>query len=291
MKVRSPGQMISLWVALLLTAIAASGNAADELHVYGIANFGGKGQCASSEMTHSVHTETASSFALWFNVLRQAGKWDDVRTRNNSSARGTYFTDSGKVATGQDSTTNFGADEADVIYIHTHGGHSATGAGHSSLSMGNSSYICTVQTNSHMLWNSDLDIAVVKACQSGDYGVWSSGGYDSFLNSKSPLSMWNAFHGDSSCGGHVTSYVFWYAITSTYNGVGENWLEAAYDREEGSNNDDCPVSIVFGETSAKRLSMFENGGWKDRKDTGKKTGSTYFYYEGCNPDNGSKLPN
>lgn len=269
--------------------------AARETHVYGIANFGGSGQCGSSSMTHPVHVDTAAAFASWFTALKTAGLWEDVRIRDNSSARGSYFTDKSKSGscscTGDDAHADFGADDADVIYVHTHGGHSESPA-FSSLSMGNSSYDCSVQTDQNMLWNSDLDLAVIKACQSGDYDTWKNGGYrQAFTKQNSVFRMWNAFHGDSSCGDHVTAYVKWYVESSTYDGVGENWLDAAYDDNSGDGNDDCPVSIVIGETHNKRVSLFENGGWKDRKDTGSKTGSTYFYFKGCAPSSGRKLPN
>ena len=94
---------------------------------------------------------------------------------------------------------------------------------------------------------------------------------------------------DSSCGNFVKGYLDDYVQSSKWDGVGENWLDEAYDW--GLIYDDCPVSIVFGSTKAARVSMYANGGWKDRKATGSKTGSTIFYVRGCNPDNGIKLPN
>lgn len=293
---------IRLWpttivIALVVLLTARAGQAANETHVYGIAQFGHSGECGSKDDTHPVHTETAAAFASWFSDLKVQGKWDHVLTRNNRLARGSYFTDARKafscICVGDDSHSDRGADEADVIYVHTHGSHTASPP-HTTLSMGNKvydGYDCTVRTDNNMLWNDDLDVAVIKACQSADYDVWKDGGYrQKFTNKDSSLRIWNAFHGDSSCGSHVTTYVRWYAMSSTYDGVGENWLDAAYDVNWGSNNDDCPVSIVMGSTSAKRVDFFENGGWRDRKDTGKKTSSSYFYFEGCNPDNGYKLP-
>lgn len=282
-------------IVVLLLFTGATVWAAREVHVYGIANFGGSGECGSSGMTHPVHADTAAAFAKWFNDARDDGKWDDVRTRNNKDARGRYFTNWSKavgcLCAADDSRANFGADEADVIYVHTHGNHSTSAPWFSSLSMGNSNDSCAARTDANMFWDDDLDIAVIKACQSGDYDVWANGGYrQQFTNSGSGFRMWNAFHGDSSCGDHVTTYVSWYASSSFHDGVGENWLDAAYDVVPGKNNDDCPVSIVFGETRSKRIALFENGGWRDRKSTGKKTGSTYFYFEGCNPPNGRKLP-
>ncbi|WP_441290622.1 hypothetical protein ACSRUE_08960 [Sorangium sp. KYC3313] len=94
--------------------------------------------------------------------------------------------------------------------------------------------------------------------------------------SDSTMTMWNAFHGDSSCGNHVKDYVGDYAISSISNGVGENWIDEAYDDSQFSNDDDCPVSIVFGSSFASRELMYEYGGWRDRKNTGPKTGSTIY---------------
>lgn len=289
------GRDLAMVVAGLL-ALAGPARAANEVQVYGIAQFGGSGQCGDSDMTHTVHTNTAAAFASPFALLKLVGQWDGVDTLNNSNARSSYFTDSGKAGscscTADDVAANKGLDEADVVYIHTHGGHSESSPAESSLSMGKSGtgLVCSARTDLNMRWNSDLDIAIVKACQSGDYDTWANGGYrQQFTTSSSPFRMWNAFHGDSSCGSHVTSYVSSYAWESFYDGVGENWLDEAYD-SEGAGEDDCPVSIVIGSSGTARRNLFENGGWLDRKSTGAKSGSTIFYFLGCHPDNGRKLP-
>lgn len=285
---RRAGRWGVLSAALALVSGAAF--AADEVIVYGIANFGGAGQCGSSDMTHSVHTSTAAAFKAPFTFLQTYGLWDESYTRNNSSARGSYWEDASKQASAQDTVDNYGTDNVDVVYVHTHGGHSTSPA-YSSLSMGNSSYDCSVRTNEDMLFGNpggDLEIAVIKACQSADYQTWQNGGYrQQFTDSNSTFTMWNGFHGDSSCGSHVTDYVSDYAWSSFSNGVGENWLDEAYD---SSGDDDCPVSIVMGDSKSKRVHMYEWGGFTDRENTGSKTGSTYFYISGCDPKNGIKLP-
>ena len=141
-----------------------------------------------------------------------------------------------------------------------------------------------------MLWNDDTQIAVVKACQSGDYDVWQNGGYrQQFLASSSKMSMWNAFHGNSSCTWTTSWWVEDYAEDSVYNGVGENWIDEAYS-DSWFSGDDCPTSIVFGSTTAARQDLYTNGGWLDRKNTGSKTGSSMFYISGCSPDSGRTLP-
>ena len=99
--------------------------------------------------------------------------------------------------------------------------------------------------------------------------------------------MWNAFHGDSSCGSHVTTYVGNYSKSSFDKGVGENWIDLAYRND---SDDDCPVSIVFGETEPQREYMYESGGFSNRKDTGIKNNSSIYFVAECRPTNGSPMP-
>lgn len=287
------------WGAFFVAlALAPSAALANETHVYGIAQFGGAGQCGDIDDTHTVHTTTAGAFLAPFTIMTAFGRWSEAYARNDTSARGSYFTDASQAATcactADDLNTDDGTDDADVIYVHTHGGRTTSSPYYTQLLMGNSSYACLPRTDNNMLFGNgsgDLEIAVIKACQSGDYNVWQNAGYrQQFNTSSGTFTVWNAFHGDSSCGSWVTTYVSDYAWSSEYDGVGENWMDAAYDNDSGSNTDDCPVSIVMGSTSSLREHMYEYGGWNDRENTGSKTGSTYYYFSGCDPDNGVVLP-
>lgn len=290
MRIRTTRTTVALVAGSALLASAAL--AWDETQSYGVANFGGAGECGSKGQTHSVHTKTSKAFDDAFDDLQASGKWDTSHMRDNKSSRGSYWEDPGKQASGDDLRVDYGIDDADVIYIHTHGGHSLSGTPRSWLSMGNSGYDCSVSTSADMFFDSDLDIAVIKACQSGDFDVWQAGGYRQQLtDSSSQFRMWNAFHGNSSCGNFVKRYVDRYATNSTYDGVGENWIDEAYDKDWGADNDDCPTSIVLGSSGANRDAMFEWGGWRDRKNTGSRTGSSIYYVGGCEPSGGNKLPN
>lgn len=274
--------------ALLLPAAAL----ANETHVYGIADFGSASAGLCEAKSHPVHTKSAAEFASYFASLKNAGKWSDVRTLNNGSARANLWKDASLVAApnAEDTRANAGVDDADVIFVHTHGGHNKA-YNQSWLVMGSNVDGCSAITNAHMsLGNSKLNIAVVKACQSGDYEVWKAGGYNALAASGGSFTVWNAFHGDSSCGNFVKRYTRNYVANSRSTGVGENWIDQFYDRDLGKNNDDCPVSIVYGDTYAKRLKMYESGGWTDRHNTGAKSISSYFGVYECDPDNGMKLP-
>lgn len=275
-------------------ALALPGQAAalDEVNTYGIGSFGGTNQCGKMGDSHSVHPATANAFSLPFTILKGAGQWDTVNNFTNGQVNALHFTDAGKNASGLDLSSPKGSDTPDVLYVHTHGSHDASG---SSIMMSDNSQGCWPSTNGNMRYGNgsgDLDIAVVKACQSGDYDVWKTGAYRTQLTSSTgSFTMWNAFHGDSSCGNHVTSYVLFYSLLSLKEGAGENWIDAAYDDDGDPDEDDCPVSVVFGATKAARASMYEHGGWRDRKNTGTKSASTIWYIGGCDPSSGSKLPN
>jgi len=289
----------ALAIALSGILVPRQAAALDEAHAYGIANFGHAGECSSdTSLTHSVHTETAQKFIDAFDDLIASGDWDQTDIHNNTAARGSYFTDTTKAAscscTADDMRSGYGVDEADVMFVHTHGGHVTSTSSY--LLTGSSSYDCYAYTNSNMYFNAsgagDLDIAVVKACQSGDYNVFLAGGYRPQLtDSGSSFTVWNAFHGDSSCGSHVKGYVSDYAKDSTFDGVGENWIDEAYDNAFWPwETDDCPVSIVMGSTESLADHMYTYGGWKDRENTGSKTSGWYYWVSGCAPTSGVVLP-
>ena len=289
----------TLLLSLGLAAAPASGWALDETHVYGIANFDGAGECTNGS-THARHTTTAANFALPFLVYQPLGLWDETSTRNNLDARGSYFTDASKAGacacTADDLNTDDGIDDADVMFVHTHGGHSSTASPpYTNLAMGNSTYDCSVRTSDNFRLGQsggDLDIAVVKACQSGDYEVWQGGGYrPQITDSTSSLTVWNAFHGNSSCSSATETNVSSYAWGSLSDGVGENWIDIFYVDEAAADDDDCPTSIVMGSSNSVRMDMYNNGGFWDRKDTGTKSGSTIVYIGGCDPGGGIVLPN
>lgn len=272
-------------------ALSGEATALNEVNSYGIGTFGGTNQCGKMADSHSVHPATAAAFTLGFQMLKGASQWDNVNLYTNGQVNALQFTDAGKIASGLDQVGPKGSDAPDVFYVHTHGSHNATG---SSIMMSDNSQGCWPSTDGNMRFGNpggDLDIAVVKACQSGDYDVWKTGAYRTQLTSTTgSFTMWNGFHGDSSCGGHVTNYVLLYSILSGQEGVGENWIDLAYDDDDDADGDDCPVSMVFGSSKAARTSMYEHGGWRDRKNTGNKTGSTIWFIGGCDPTAGTTLP-
>lgn len=311
--------VLGIPLAAAIGAVAPAARAEQEVTVYGVANFGGAGECGGGFSSHARHTTSAANFRAPFDDLLAAGQWDECNTKNNLNARGQYFTDPAEGSAtsssccegyqpstcnceGKDEQAATGIDQGDVFFIHTHGGSThldeagnTAGVAFMGLQMGNESYDC--RPRSHQDWEfgngaaGDLEIAVIEACQSMDYEVWDDGGHWLFSQQTSTFTMFNAYHGNVSCSDARTADIGDYADASVYNGVGDNWVDMMYDNSAAADGDDCPVSVVFGDTAALRDDMYNNGGWLDRKNTSTKDASTIYYIGGCDPSGGSVLPN
>jgi hypothetical protein len=280
---------------------SAFASATDQAHAYGLAKFGGTNQCGTTDMSHAAHTKSSAAFKNAFYWYSLVNLWGSSTAINNTSAGSNLFTDalrSGSCScTAQSDASANGIDSSVVAYIHTHGGHSTTGKGRSSFSMGNmnAGNTCNVGTDTNFFFGNasgggKLEIAVIKACQGADLDVFKKGGYRAMVATNSRFQVYNGFHGDSSCGNFVADYVEDYAANSFGDGVGENWIDEAYDND-WFGDDDCPTSIVYGNSKSARKNMFYNGGFLDRKLTNaSKSGSSFFFVAGCEPSGGTKLP-
>jgi hypothetical protein len=290
----------ALAVLLCCAGEAALAAPTDDARAYGIASFGGANQCGTSGQSHSAHTASAAAFQAQMSFLSQLLIWGIASHVNNSTAGSNLFTDQARSSqcncSSQDDTSLLGIDNAAVAYIHTHGGHGTAGKGSSFFLMGNrnAGNSCFVGTDTNFIFGNTntgkLEIAIVKACQGADFDVFNQGGYRAMVPTTSRFQVYNGFHGDSSCGGFVASYVQDYAANSLADGVGENWMDEAYDYDF-FGNDDCPSTIIYGNTKSARKAMFANGGFIDRQLANvSKRGSSYFFVAGCSPSNGRKLP-
>lgn len=298
----------------LLTAGPA--RALGDVTVYGVAHFNAPGQCNSGLSSHDRHLTSAANFRATFDTMIAAGWWDTATTRNDTAAHGTYFTDAAKGSStshscceayqpsscscaGEDLLSTKGVDASDVVFIHTHGGSTlpaelpAGAVPFMGLAMGNESYDC--RPRSHEDWRfgngaGTLDIAVVQACQSMDFELWQGKGHWQFESSASTFTMWNAYHGNVPCTDARTTAVGLYAADTIWNGAGDNWMDLMHEDDWWWDADTCPMSLVFGSSPSVREHMYEYGGWKDRQDTGTKSGSTLWHFAGCDPRGGSALP-
>ncbi len=299
---KKTGLLVSLLLASNVIADNAAAAPVDKSHAYGIAIFGFPG-CGSVSQTHAAHTKSANAFRDVFTNLQAWGLWGSSTSVNDQGASSAVFTDAARSAqcacSVQADTSSTGIDSAPVAYIHTHGSHTTAGKGASQIVTGSAlnGSTCGAATDTNFLFGNaggvgKLEIAVVKACQGADLNVFRNGGYRAMVASSSRFQVYNGFHGDSSCGNFVASYVTDYAEDSLVDGVGENWIDEAYDW--GITADDCPSSIVYGNSKAARTQMFAHGGFVDRQlVNASKSGSSYFFVSGCTPvvGTGVAMPN
>ncbi len=288
--------------AAISLVVAPAARAGDEFHAYGIEQYSKNNDgCAGKDLEHA--RNQAIEMHWVFDDWDSEGDWDQSLYFSDNEVDGGDFSDyfgSGNCENWQDTCSpqendevdDFGADAADVAYLSTHGGYD--GADNSlSWVMGDNDDDCSVKTNAgykagNMIWDDDLDILIVDACNSARYPIWNDSydeprqGITTMIGAGSTLSTLLGYHG-------TTADREWgadFAEDSYEDGVGENWVLQGTDFGGGAGDSDlCAVGIVFGDDPDARLHMFEWGGFADREDTGdREVGSTYFYIEGCAPN-------
>jgi hypothetical protein len=294
------------------TLCSARARAGDEFHAYGIEVFGANDDgCKGKDLEHA--RNQAIGYHHLFVDWDTAGDWDQSLYFSDNEVDGRDFTDYYGQGTCEDWQTtctlaeedevdDYGVDAADIAFLSTHGGY--VGADNAfKWTMGDNDDDCSVTTNAgtkhgNMIWDDDLEILIVDACNSARFPIWDQSydeprvGITTMLEPTSTLSTLLGYHGsapDRDWGAE-------YAEDAYYNGVGENWVLEGTDfdsirEEEGEPKvDTCATAIVFGDSADDRDFMFEWGGMGDRKDTGDPTiGSTYYYIEGCDPANATPI--
>ena len=242
--------------------------------------------------------------------LNDIGGYSDRVTHSNKTVDAKDLCDEDVVSWGRDHLDSSGSDWADTVLLVTHGycinGDSGDGCSNSSNNysafiMGENQNTCEPRTNdvggsdlSHFYFgdgdgDEENKAFIVFSCQSAQYSVWDDGGYRDLDGSK--FRIYNAFHGNtwSSTGSSIHNRMERYVEDAENNEIGEAWLDRFYNRPIGSNNDRCPISIVYGSSSNNRENFYEYGGFRDWNSTGTNSGTTYFYMSPCNPSGGPTL--
>jgi hypothetical protein len=286
---------------VLLGAFPAS--AYEEIHVYGVNNYNGTGECGACigpNCTSDLAWTDDSTLAV-NNVVTGWSTWDgDAQRHLNTNVKGKHFTDA--AFGGSDTASDWGIDDADVVYFAGHGTFScANGAGrsYSTLHMGSSAFdagSCAVDTHDMMaggggqdIWvgNTDTEIVYADSCSSAQKCVFDNDGYDALDGAE--LLMWAGFHGNSFDSYDQYIAMRDYTAASRVSGVGDNWLDYRWINSSSADSDQCPVAMVYGSSTANTDNMYNNGGVEDWIATGSHTWVTYYYIAGCDPSNGFSL--
>jgi len=297
-------------VTLLLVIIfmAPGAQAADEFAGYGVEKYrgAGHGECSSSNLYFTI--EQVSNFAKKF---KNWSTWETVEKFSNKAVDGRDFTDTSKdvmskkgycdctecTCYGKDYLNKYGADHADVVIISTHGSRNSSRT-NATLKMGDNSNKCAPSWKDDMFWSEDTDILITEACHSADREVWlnsnrhSRTGFYAGIEESGQFRALLGYHGLSK--DKMSYFSAPSFVNNSYSdAIVENWILEMYDSSwkiDGVKREICPTAIVFGESTSLIDNFAENGGFKDRKDTGDKSRSSYFYIGDCNPHSAPALP-
>jgi len=203
------------------------------------------------------------------------------------------FTDPTMQTWGADDTVNTGTDWADIVWFRGHGGYtcSSTNGYYSTFAMDNDTNTCSISTKNHIRWHygGEINVFVSYACHSGQLCVWSHDGYHlPNPNVNSYFAVWNAFHGVGTATTSDGTYYYDYIRSARAEGIGDDFLDMFTKIKSGSDNDICPVSIIFGIDQDKQEHIYTWGGFMDQDDPDSTANSAYFHLA-CDPAGGNAL--
>jgi len=285
-------------MGLVTPAVLGVEARANEVVAFGVSTFD---QC-SGESVPELLTLT-STLRDQFTAWQNDGLWDKVTRHSNASVDKIDWADASKVSNAADGADPAGADHADVAFLATHGARvtNENGRAYSRFVMGDgwagpgtAWEDCRVFTDRDVSWGNtggDLEIVIAFACQSVDFGVWTSTKrYFPMVTTNGAFSTYLGFHGVTYASAANVAALGDFLAQSLNDGIGDNWLDFMYDPRNQNDDSQCPTVITFGASTEQRKSMFQFGGFSDRKNTGLNTGATFHYVSGCDPAHSDALP-
>jgi hypothetical protein len=129
----------------------------------------------------------------------------------------------------------------------------------------------------------DANVFFTTACDSLDPCVRHLGGYDDM--DAGSFNTYLGFYGrhDFAQGGTVAFNAF--LTGATNDAIGSEWLSHEYYLNGGGNDGYvCPMVLIWGSSSSNCDNMYNNGGFKDFKDTGSHTTTKMYWVGGCDPE-------
>lgn len=294
--------MRNLVVLVLAIFVTAAGARADyEGATFGVEKYGGSGECCCSDLSYTGDAASSARYALL------ALGYSPVQFNLDQAVDSRDWVDAGLYPDwGRDNVAPSGTDWADVAFYSGHGNHmcSSIHGYYSEITMGDNSgpsspLTCSPQTHLMRFGEgassaSDLNVLILAGCETVQRCVWEHGGYDGLDGEGAPstgFNVINGFHGSSYDQATLPANVQNYILDSKYDGIGDNWIDEMTDFANWpwEPADQCPTSVVLGDSRTSRANQFNNGGFRDLKSTGFHTGSSFFYIAGCDPDDGEQL--
>lgn len=302
---------------LLLLLLQPRAFAIDEFHGYGVNLFTASDECCGSTSNdfnvgaqnvpgECPTTSHVSSYNLSYCVAQATvidnvfddwqffGNWDESHDYSNQGVDPADFADADLVSWGDDGLDVFGADDADVAYISSHGSQTcdSTNGWHSFQRMGDvhSGQDCTPETydddaiGKMFVGDEDMEILVADSCNSVQNCVWDNDGYNDFNGTS--LRMIAGYNGLSVDSYDQQNAAFNYFDATRLTGAGDHWLDHRYLSNWNGTDDQCPVVIVYASDTTTATDFYNNAGMGDRFSTGTVAVLQRHRLTGCVPADG-----
>lgn len=295
MKMLSRKGLLQCIAGIMLSGLPIQAYADWESVAFSVGSFNGSGECSCTSSDGKACSEGSwfENAAISFdNGMEEIG-YAQTKRWHNQQVDGKDFVDPDLYSYGRDYHDDQGTDFADVIFLSTHGGakcESPTYRSWWTMGASNTGETCSPRTDQHVQWgDEDANVAMFMACQSAQKCVWENDGYDQIATGS--FSTLLGFHGFSWQTDANVSRINNHIVSSENDHIGDNWVDDMTYIHNWSWQDpeQCGVAIVWGSSSSKRDNQYYWGGFKDFNDTGSKTGSTYYYISGCDPEGGVSL--
>ncbi len=305
-------QIVSIAVFLFLSGnasgIMATEGAAFWVNKYAKEN-SGEGRCCAGCDDLPTADNVADGF---LDGLAHINPLSDRMEFYNKGVDPADIADDDRISYGNDKSTSYGIDWAEIGLYAGHGGCVNSDADDGCPSNDNRDYSYFVMGESHSGqtcyqktndragagtlghiyfgdggWNEEMKAFLAFSCQSGQLSVFHDNGYSPMDGSH--FRIYNAFHGCTytTSSSSARSKMYNYVDDAELNNIGDAWIDR-WHRNDGSS-DRCPVSIVWGSSRSVRDDFFENGGIEDWKSVGSHVATTYYYIDNCNPKCGPTL--
>jgi hypothetical protein len=293
------------WLLLIIAFLpyfgSVNANASMDAVAHGV-NYFGNDPCGDQNPLGWVCCDATTYLGQWDDSFENDFGYDGSRLVENEDVRSSYWID------GQNDGVYFqGVDTADAILFVGHGSHNCNGADYyTDIVMGYSSgseqcYPKLTSTDEYSVSFGNggdyqkAKIFISKSCQSAQYCVWkhqeATGAYafDS-MRGGAQFNIFNGHHGTAfSSGNDAEIFFHQYLKYSDNDDIGRRWVTNMTWRSK-KNPDVCAVTITWGDDQTESDDIFFNGGFKDFKTSGLGSYRGFYFEEGCEPEDGQKLP-
>ncbi|MBN2715305.1 MAG: hypothetical protein JXX14_05585 [Deltaproteobacteria bacterium] len=271
-------------VLVVSVALSTPSFAARKAILANVSNYGDAPRCSGSDLSYgeSAQNYLASKLTSW--------GYDYIGKPDNMGVEFHEWADKDKDSKGRDHESPYGVDSADVAMYYGHGSRSCS-SDTSTIYMGlnvtgEECGLSYGRDGGEVHWgDTDLNVVLLEACQTVHKCVFDGGGYNSGMRSGN-MSLMLGYHGISYEGYWPIKHFENFVDETKTEDLGSEWVDEMTDLMWG--DDECATAVAWGSDSSQTSTIYHHSGWIDWFTPGYGT-MTFFYWDGCDPDDGEEL--